>query len=120
VWYDDDDARGVGCIFAEMVTGRPLFCGSSDQDQLMKIFKIMGTPTRSEWSGMVDLPEYKNVETYPRYEGKKLKGMLPRLSKSGIDLIERMLQSDPQKRISAKEAMRHPYFADLQGAQTAM
>lgn len=30
----------VGCIFAEMVTGRPLFCGSSDQDQLVKIFKV--------------------------------------------------------------------------------
>lgn len=94
-----------------MVTGRPLFCGSSDQDQLVKIFKVMGTPSRSEWPAMVDLPEYKNVETYPRYEGKKLKAMLPRLSKSGLDLIERMLQADPQKRISAKEAMRHPYFA---------
>jgi len=111
------DIWGVGCIFAEMVTGRPLFCGSSDQDQLVKIFKIMGTPTRSEWPAMADLPEYKNVETYPRYEGKKLKAVLPRLSKTGLDLIERMLQADPQKRITAKDAMRHPYFADLAGAQ---
>jgi serine/threonine protein kinase len=66
---------------------------------------------------MADLPEYKNVETYPRYEGKKLKAVLPRLSKTGLDLIERMLQADPQKRITAKDAMRHPYFADLAGAQ---
>jgi len=111
------DIWGVGCIFAEMVTGRPLFCGSSDQDQLVKIFKIMGTPTRAEWPGIVDLPEYKTVETYPRYEGKKLKAVLPRLSKTGLDLIERMLQADPQKRITAKDAMRHAYFADLAGAQ---
>ena len=38
-------AISVGCIFAEMVTGRPLFCGSSDQDQLVKIFKTMGQET---------------------------------------------------------------------------
>jgi len=114
------DIWGVGCIFAEMATGRPLFCGSSDQDQLVKIFKIMGTPTRAEWPGMVDLPEYKNVETYPRYEGKKLKQVLPRLSKTGLDLIERMLQADPQKRITAKDAMRHAYFADLAGAQPSV
>ena len=80
----------------------------------------MGTPTRSDWPGMVDLPEYKNVESYPRYEGKKLKAMLPRLSKAGLDLLERMLQSDPQKRITAKDAMRHAYFSDLQGAQPSL
>jgi len=114
------DIWGVCCIFAEMATGRPLFCGSGDQDQLVKIFKIMGTPTRAEWPGMVDLPEYKNVETYPRYEGKKLKQVLPRLSKTGLDLIERMLQADPQKRITAKDAMRHAYFADLAGAQPSV
>ena len=78
-----------------------------------------GTPTRNDWPGMVDLPEYKTVEASPRYEGKKLAQMLPRLSKAGLDLIERMLQADPQKRITARDAMRHPYFAELnlQGTQ---
>merc|ERR1711898_69635 len=39
------DIWSCGCIFAEMVTGRPIFPGASEQEQLMKIMKIMGTPT---------------------------------------------------------------------------
>jgi hypothetical protein len=50
---DDDDG------ITEMSTGRPLFCGASDPDQLVKIFKILGTPTKKEWPSIVDLPEYK-------------------------------------------------------------
>ncbi len=102
-----------------MCTGRPLFCGSSDQDQIMKIFKILGTPTKSEWPSMLDLPEYQNKYKHilPKIEGKKLKQAVPRLNSLGIDLLEKMLQPDPLKRISARDAMRHPYFSDLKGAQ---
>ncbi|OMJ11193.1 Cell division control protein 2-like protein [Smittium culicis] len=41
---EDIDMWSVGCIFGEMVTGRPLFPGVSIQDELLKIFKILGTP----------------------------------------------------------------------------
>lgn len=82
------DIWGIGCIFAEMVTGRPLFCGSSDQDQLMKIFKIMGTPYRNEWIGLNDLPAAKDFDNYPRFEKKSLKQLLPRMNKLGLELLE--------------------------------
>lgn len=105
------DIWGVGCIFAEMSTGRPLFCGASEADQLVKIFKVLGTPTKEEWPGVVNLPEYK--ETWPKYEPKKLKTVVPKLGKRGLDLLQRMLEIDPNKRVSAKEALKHPYFSDL-------
>ena len=54
------DIWGVGCIFAEMCTGRPLFCGANDTDQLLKIFKVLGTPTPVDWPMMTELPEYTN------------------------------------------------------------
>ncbi len=44
---------------AEMVNGRPLFPGSSEADQLMKIFKTLGTPNKKAWPGLAELPEYK-------------------------------------------------------------
>lgn len=71
-----------------MVTGRPLFCGSSDQDQLLKIFKIMGTPYRAEWSSMTDLPGYKDFDNYPRFEKRPLKLLLPKMSQQGLDLLQ--------------------------------
>jgi cyclin-dependent kinase len=110
------DIWGVGCIFAEMCTGRPLFCGANDADQLIKIFKIIGTPTRQDWPTMAEMPDYHNKykDGIPMYEGHKLKAILGgRLDRLGVDLLERMLQPDPLKRITARDAMKHPYFDEL-------
>jgi serine/threonine protein kinase len=51
------DMWSIGCIFAEMVTGRPFATGNTPFDQLLKIQKILGTPTPSEW------PEYEEYLT---------------------------------------------------------
>jgi hypothetical protein len=56
-----------------MVNGRPLFPGSSEADQLNRIFKLLGTPTPKTWPGMVDLPEYKETFTkFPVQPWKKV------------------------------------------------
>jgi cyclin-dependent kinase len=46
------DIWSVGCIFAEMLNGRPLFPGSNESDQLLRIFKTLGTPTQQSWPGV--------------------------------------------------------------------
>ena len=51
--------RGIGCIFYEMVTGRPMFPGSTVHDQVLLIFKTLGTPTEDTWNGVTLLPDYK-------------------------------------------------------------
>jgi len=107
------DIWSVGCIFAEMVNGRPLFPGSSEQDQLMKIFKTLGTANKKTWPSMADLPDYKTVESFPNYPVQSLKKICRRLDNVGLELLGRMLQFDPAKRISAETAMKHPYFKDL-------
>jgi serine/threonine protein kinase len=59
------DIWSVGCVFAELVTGRPLFPGNSEQDELVKIFKLLGTPTENDWPEMKYLPQY-SVYSYFR------------------------------------------------------
>jgi cyclin-dependent kinase len=105
------DMWSVGCIFAEMVTGRPLFPGSSERDQLFKIFKTLGTPTKQEWPGMVELPDYK--DNFPKYSQKDLARLVPRLDPAGLDLLKSMLQYDPDNRVTADQAMKHPFFDNL-------
>ena len=106
------DLWSVGCIFGEMSSSRPLFPGTSDADQLIRIFKVLGTPNESTWPSMVHLPEYR-PDTYGEYEPKGLKSIVPRLCDQGIDLLSQLLRFDPSSRVSAKVAMQHPYFDDL-------
>lgn len=113
------DVWSIGCIFAEMFTGRPLFPGKNDADQLKVIFKIIGTPTPDAWPGMDKLPKYGSEEykLYPR--PKDLSAQVPGMPPAGVDLLGRMLEADPSKRISAAEALAHPFFAELPDALRA-
>lgn len=109
------DVWSIGCIMAEMHTGRALFSGSSEADQLDCIFKALGTPDESIFPGIVELPDYKPA-TYKRYPRPDTLADIVRgggMPAEGLELLTRMLQYDPARRISAKDALDHPFFADL-------
>lgn len=105
------DIWSVGCIFAEIVNRRPLFAGQNEEDQLMKIFKGRGTPDQENWPSLKDLPLYKN--DYPIYKGESLAKLVPSLDEQGLDLMDKMLKCNPSERITAKEAMLHPFLKDV-------
>ena len=105
------DLWSVGCIFGEMASGRPLFPGISDHDQLVRIFKVLGTPTEDTWPTMNEMPDYK--ADLPQHEAIDLSTLVPKLCPDGLDLLKSMLQYEPGRRITAKGALEHPYFADI-------
>jgi len=104
------DIWSCGCIFAEMMSGVPLFRGKDNQDQLLHIMRIIGTPDeRTLRKIATDSPEI-TIKQYPRYPKVPFENVVPKAPPLAIDLLERMLQFDPAKRISAAEALTHPYF----------
>nr|XP_033787994.1 cyclin-dependent-like kinase 5 isoform X3 [Geotrypetes seraphini] len=106
------DMWSAGCIFAELANaGRPLFPGNDVDDQLKRIFRLLGTPTEEQWPAMTKLPDYKPYPMYPATTS--LVNVVPKLNATGRDLLQNLLKCNPVQRISADEALQHPYFADF-------
>ncbi|KAF2760231.1 Pkinase-domain-containing protein [Pseudovirgaria hyperparasitica] len=102
------DMWSVGCIFAEMVTRKPLFPGDSEIDEIFKIFRTMGTPTEHDWPGVSTFPDFK--ASFPKWAAASLEETVPGMDDDAIDLLHGMLFYDPSQRISAKQALLHDYF----------
>ncbi|TPX31035.1 hypothetical protein SmJEL517_g05547 [Synchytrium microbalum] len=105
------DMWSVGCIFAEMCLRHPLFPGDSEIDEIFRIFRTLGTPNESTWSGISALPDYK--PSFPVWGAQDLGKVVHNLDADGLDLLKRMLVYEPGRRISAKQALAHPYFGGM-------
>uniref|UniRef100_UPI00358FB522 cyclin-dependent kinase 1-A-like isoform X1 n=1 Tax=Myxine glutinosa TaxID=7769 RepID=UPI00358FB522 len=102
------DCWSIGTIFAEMAQARALFQGDSQIDQLMVIFRTLGTPTGAVWPGVEHLPDFQ--QSFPKWKGRGLAEAVSSLDSQGLDLLTQFLQYDPARRMSAKKALKHPYF----------
>uniref|UniRef100_H3B9F8 Cyclin dependent kinase 17 n=1 Tax=Latimeria chalumnae TaxID=7897 RepID=H3B9F8_LATCH len=106
------DMWGVGCIFFEMSAGRPLFPGSTVEDELHLIFRLLGSPTEDCLPGISSNDEFKTYN-FPKYKPQLIINHTPRLDSEGIDLLSKFLQYESKKRIAANDAMKHSYFKSL-------
>jgi cyclin-dependent kinase 14 len=107
------DMWGVGCIFCEMVSGLPTFPGVKDpRDQLLKIFRVLGTPDETTWPGVTQLPLFRD---FKKYRKQNLERFMPKmmLIPYAEDLAECLLKCNPLERVSADEALKTRYFKNL-------
>lgn len=105
------DMWGVGCILAEMATGAPLFAGDSEIDTAFKIFMKLGTPTEAIWPGVSELPDFK--PSFPKWSHKgwaNIRNTLAQVGPQGVELLDQLMRYNPKTRISARQALQHPYF----------
>uniref|UniRef100_A0A9J7ZF07 Cyclin-dependent kinase 4 n=1 Tax=Cyprinus carpio carpio TaxID=630221 RepID=A0A9J7ZF07_CYPCA len=136
------DIWSTGCIFAEMFRRTPLFCGDSEVDQLSKIFayvkthtfmlerlileratavmcfiallnqhvidRVIGLPAEDQWPADVTLSRQNFSPQTPQ----PITDCVPEISQKGAELLLEMLTFDPLKRISALNALEHPFFTE--------
>ncbi|KAK4792085.1 hypothetical protein SAY86_022520 [Trapa natans] len=103
------DMWSVGCIFAELLQGKPILPGKDEPDQLNKIFELCGAPDDTNWPGVSKIPWYNNFKP-TRPIKRRLKDVFRHFDPLALELLERMLTLDPSQRISARDALVAEYF----------
>jgi mitogen-activated protein kinase 1/3 len=129
------DVWAVGCILAEMLSGRPLFPGRDYSHQLDLILDVIGTPTLEEFYGITSRRSRDYIRSLPIRKRRPFTAMFPQASVEAIDFLNKTLVSprnrsiilycglrfernrlccqtfDAKKRMTADEALAHPYLS---------
>ncbi|XP_063374426.1 cyclin-dependent kinase 2-like [Cydia amplana] len=107
------DVWSLGCIYAEMMSGRTLFPGDSEIDQLFRVFRALGTPGGALWARARRLPDYRAA--FPRWPPRPPRDLLPQAAQllpHAADLLDALLRYEPAERLSARAALQHPFLQD--------
>lgn len=70
--------------------------------------RLLGTPDENTWPGVTSFPDFK--ATFPKWRRESTQKFAPTLDEAGLDLLDQLLEYDPSRRLSAKQACLHDYF----------
>ena len=107
------DIWGLGCVFFEILTLAPLFPGDDEIDEVNKINYIIGSPSEELFQKFIKNSAHSNELKFEYQKGIGIQRYLTHVSPKVVDLINKMLEYDPDKRLTAKECLNHEYFKDL-------
>ena len=107
------DIWGLGCVFFEILTLVPLFPGDDEIDQVNKINYLLGSPPDDLYQKLVKNSAHRDQFCFEHQKGIGINKYLTHVSPKIIDLINKMLEYDPDKRLTAKQCLNHEYFKDL-------
>lgn len=107
------DMWAVGCIIGELYYGKPIFPGTSTLNQVELIMEVTGRPTKEDIDSIRCPPVNMLLDSIPETKIKSLNTMMPSASDEAIDLIKNLLKFNPNKRLTAEDALLHPYLEEF-------
>ena len=106
------DLWSLGCIFAELFSLEPLFPGTSDIDQLSRIFNVLGNLTEKTFPGCSNLPDYKIISFSKIEKPAGIASCLSNRSPDEILIVQKLLCFDPASRATAMELLQDKYLTE--------
>ena len=104
------DIWSIGCILAEMLSNRPIFPGKHYLDQLQQILGVLGSPTQEDLNCILNDKARCYIQSLP-YKPKLAWHMIyPTADPKALDLLNKMLTFNPNKRIEVQDALAHEYL----------
>ncbi|KIK65399.1 hypothetical protein GYMLUDRAFT_159566 [Collybiopsis luxurians FD-317 M1] len=115
------DCWAVACVLAELASLRPIFKGEEakldskknvpfQRDQLLRIFEVLG---KKDWPSLCHLPEYTSLKRLDPYPNRLLDWCQSRIrSQAGYELLQQLFMYDPDRRLSARDALGHAWFKE--------
>lgn len=107
------DMWSIGCIFGELLNRRPLFPGTDFIDQLTRVFSVLPVPSSDKRGYVVEGDALKFLESLPPCSPSAITKTFRKASPEAVSLLRRLLCINPERRITAKQALAHPYFKSI-------
>lgn len=107
------DVWAIGCVFAELLSGMPLWPGKSDMDQLYLIRKTLGDLIPRHQQVFSNNQFFSGVFIPEPQEMEPLEQKYPNLSHQALSLMKGCLRMDPSERLSCEQLLLNPYFHSL-------